>query len=486
MVFKKGTHYPRLGTTYNDKVPNVPEFDKRWYDPAFFIRNMLDLEVTKFHYEWLQLAEKNRFSCIMAPRGFGKTEVLIIGFTLFKLYEAIMDKHYKKRSTPFEAMIVSKSLPQSSNVLRRIKYKIVDSPILSKYLPSGRDTVISTTKLILVDRDMIICRPYGDSVRGEHLDVACIDEAGTFDDKSYFKYAILPTVNKKKGKIVTIGTPTSQTDLLFELFMNTSFKSKKYQAFLNPTKMALPLWPSEFSKKDLEMIKETLGSLAFSREYLCEPIGDEDRMFPYPLISQGFIDNAKWIKERNPFCDYYMGCDFAMSAATGADYSVFIVVEKDKKGRCRLANMYRVKGSPFEFQMAKIISFHKQYQPVNTLVDSRSFGRNFYHQMRTYGMNVEEYMLTNDSKNTLISHLAQQFEKVKVLIPRSNETFEMTKQMIKELTSYTALLNQRTRNIMFESLGQHDDCVIGLALAIYAATRFVYNQISIKRTRHSM
>jgi len=472
------------------KNPLTDPMDPRLRNAPFFMRNILNLTIAAFHREWLNMCQKNRNVCIMAPRGHGKTEVLIIGWMLYSLYMAVMDikegiwKHKDVRMW-FEGMIVSKSMPQSTSVLRRLKYRIQDHPFLSRLLGTGREGKETATEIILIGRHKIVCRPYGDQIRGIHVNLACIDEAGTFEDQDIFNYAIQPTIQKYHGKISAIGTPTSQVDLLYKLFENVKFKSRKYQAFKDPVRMTKPLWPGEFNKKKLLDIRDTIGTLPFSREYLCEPLGEEDRIFPHHLISQGFMKNKGWVPEaRSSDVTYWIGCDFAMSAATGADYSVFIVIERDINGKCRICDIYRKKGVPFKEQMHQLRTLYARYHPTNVMIDARTFGESFFQKMRDEGMRVEGHKDTRQSKEKVIMHLANQFEKLKVKIPVSADTKPQSDTLIKELLSY-AVVKTISDQITYEGTGAHDDCVSALALAVYVATRYNYAPVRVARSSYS-
>lgn len=471
-------------------APLEDPYDIRLRNAAYFMRNVLNLEIAVFHREWLWLCDNHRNVCIMAPRGHGKTEVLIIGYMLYRMYMCVMDIRediwkYKDVRNWFEGMIVSKSMPQSTSVLRRLKYRMLDHPFLKRLLGTGRVGKETATELILIGRHKIVCRPYGDQIRGIHVNLACIDEAGTFEDQTIFNYAIQPTIQKYGGGIMAIGTPTSQVDLLYKLFENPTFKSIKYQAFKDPVRQTKSLWRSEFPKRKLMEIKRTIGSLAFSREYMCEPVGEEDRIFPHHLIEKGFLPRKGWVKElRSKDVSYWIGCDFAMSAAVGADYSCFIVIERDMNGKCRVCDIYREKGKDFKEQMNQLRVLYSRFHPTNVLIDARTFGESFLQKMRDEGMRVEGHKDTRQSKEKVIMHLRNQFEKLKVLIPRGKETKPKTDDLITELLSYTVVITPQ-KQVSYEGVGAHDDCVSALALAVYVATRYSYTPIRAARSSYS-
>ena len=265
-------------------------------DPIYFILHMMEapkIELASYHRRWIRMAEKNSRLAIQAPRGHGKSEVLLISYSIYKAFS-------KPRS---EILIISKSLPQSTDILRRIKSQLKGSPLLASSVPDERDSVWSKTEIELTNGSRILCKPYSDSVRGFHVDLVCCDEVGTYDEKDTFWFAVTPTVNKKKGSIICIGTPKTKIDLLNDLCKNPQYANAKYTAIMN----GKPLWPSSFPMRKLNEIKEEIGTLAFSQEYMCDPLSAENQIFPYGLISKGFKESASFKYEGNKDKYYFFG-----------------------------------------------------------------------------------------------------------------------------------------------------------------------------------
>jgi len=437
-------------------------------DPVYFLKEVLKLNIAPFHQEWMKLTQNNPRVAIMAPRGHGKTEVLIIGNSIWKAF----------RQPNFEGLIISNSLPQSTDVLRRIKMHLKGNEYLASSIPQTMDAAWSKTEIELTNGSRIMCKPYSDAVRGFHVDLVCCDEVGTYEDKDLFKYAITPTVNKKRGSIICIGTPTSRTDLLHELFDNPAYKSKKYKA-VNSGKA---LWPKFFPITMLKRIKDEHGRLAFAREYLCEPLGTENQIFPFTLLEKGFLNEL--FMERRDFTKitdsvYYIGADFAMSGAAGSDYTVFIVLERTQD-RLKVVKMERFKGLPYEAQKQYFIDLFEKFKPIMGLLDESSFGQTFLQQLKALGYPVKGFKFSIQSKNDLITNLINQFENNRVLIPRPvpklDSDYRTRKQsdiLIDELMNFGVEITKGGFPT-FRGIGAHDDCVISLALGVYAATKFFY------------
>lgn len=448
-----------------EKKKNI-DISKIHSDPIYFLEKVLELNIAKYHKEWISFVTKNKRVCIMAPRGHGKTEVLIIGYMLWRAFT----------QPKFQGLIISNSLPQSTDVLRRIKMHIKGIPLLEQSIPQGQDTSWSKTEIELTNGSRILTKPYSDSVRGFHVDVVCCDEVGTFEDQEIYTYAITPTVNQKRGSIIAIGTPSSKVDLLHKLFDNEAYVSKRYKAIKN----GKALWPKYFPKHMLERIKKEHGRLAFAREYLCEPLGQDNQIFPYALLEKSFLQIC-FSTERDTNSVYYIGADFAMSGAASGDYTVFTVVERNKNDQLTLVKMQRFKGLPYEAQKQYFVDLLVKYKPIVALLDESSFGQTFLQQIRELHFPAKGFKFSNQSKNDLITNLINTFENNKIFIPRpstgvdpDNTTRKQTDVLIDELMNFGVELT-RGGLPTFRGIGAHDDAVISLALAVYAATRFVYS-----------
>ena len=99
-----------------DKNPLTEQYDPRLRNAPFFMRHILNLNIATFHREWLHMCNNNRNTCIMAPRGHGKTEILIVGYMIYSWYMCLMDKEdgiwkHKDVRNWFEGMIYQSKNP---------------------------------------------------------------------------------------------------------------------------------------------------------------------------------------------------------------------------------------------------------------------------------------------------------------------------------------------------------------------------------------
>ena len=86
---------------------------------------------------------------------------------------------------------------------------------------------------------------------------------------------MIPTLHHT-SKLRMIGTPFTYTDIFAQLEENEAYTVTKY-----PCLNALnePLWPERWAYDALMQRKAEIGSLKFTREYLCVPISTGTALF---------------------------------------------------------------------------------------------------------------------------------------------------------------------------------------------------------------
>jgi len=446
-------------------------FRQQLKNPVFFIRHVIGLDLRPFHVEWIKMAENNRFVAIQAPRGHGKTETLLISYLIFKAYTQ------KK----FSGLLISHNMEQNRETLRRIRSHIHNNELLRESIPTDREADWSRTVIELSNESRIMCRAFGDSVRGSHVDVCGCDEVGMYKDHQLFYDAVNPTVEAKEGKLICIGTPQSREDLINKLCRNDTFTSGIYPAI---NEKGEALWPRRFNLTKLHNIKRRIGTISFSREYLCNPLAEETQVFPYTLISEGFDYNLKLRSFPKPNCDYFIGCDFAMSGAVRADYTVFVVLERDLANNLIIVEMWRVKGSKYETQKAYLEQLNDKYKPLKILIDQSTFGEPFLQELKQKGLPIYGFKFQG-KKYDLVTLLINSFENKMLIVPKDDKdltTKTQIEDLVKELLNF-GIVELKSGGYTFRSLGGHDDIVIALALANYAAKKLFGISIpSVKRS----
>jgi phage FluMu gp28-like protein len=206
-----------------------------------------------------------------------------------------------------------------------------------------------------------------------------------------------------------------------------------------------------FPKDEWEQIVKELGeeNPVFKQEFLGEFIDDIGAVFKgiHTCIDGDFEPPLPNVK-------YSIGIDLAKTT----DYTVKFVIRHDTR---HIVYMERYNQVPYDEQINKIISLSKRYNNANILVDSTGVGDPVYDLLKKNGANVRPFKFTNPSKENLIRGLIIALENKEITYPKIDV-------LITELEMFEYSLGSTGVMRYNAPEGEHDDCVIALALAIKA------------------
>ena len=412
----------------------------------------------------------------MAFRTSGKTRQLFVNYFLWNCIKA-PNKQF---------LIISKTLPQAIEVLKDIRITIISNPYLKSLCPSNRSQTWSRTELELVNHSRILSKTYNDNVRGLHVDGLGCDEMGEYEDHEILKKAVLPTIRAKRGFFIGVGTPKSELDLLHEIEREPGFKSIHFDRFPAEGEkgdLFLERYPDttivhgegvvEIRDKKTNELLESYSNMSWSQEFLLKPVSMKDKLFPSYMIEECLDITERFSEELVNMRQYFMGVDFAMSAQSGADYTVVAVIEKSPGSKkFKLVGLYRWKGLDYILQKSRIQEIAEKYDVVKILGDESSFGKTFIYDLKAAGLPIDGYKFNSASKEELVKALRDQFEKKGFILPYDPNCVTTRTNMqvlIDELSKFGIIFDHRSKTIKFEGLGKHDDCVIALGLVNFIA-----------------
>jgi len=468
----------------------------------FFITDLLsDFELNWHHLEWVEMAEGIKKIALQASRDHGKSYFWSMAYILWKLYR--YEKGDPKSKYDRLGYLFSNSLPQAVELLEKVREEIENNPVLRKRLYPDQPVIInkekwmdrdgrirdrhivirvwSRTKLTCRNGASIIARSFGTSSRGGHPGYIIVDDP--LDDTSlfsemerkksisYFKSTI-SNMLIPGGQIIVVGTPLHFEDLFSIFEENPQYVFKKYPA---ENKHGDPLWPGRYSKEDLKAKKEDVGSIVYTREFLLVPITDEVGIF-----QERFLEDAKdrTCRMVNFLDDYevqldriVVGCDFAISGAAKADYSVFIIVGVDAFGNVHIIDIQRHHGMPYIDQLNELKKINKRFSPDLMMIESNQFQMIFTQELkRTTRLPVKAFKTggrgdTITNKNHLqkgVPKVAILFENGKVILPWGDRySRKMGKELFKE-----ALAMMFVKGKGIQAVTGHDDIILALWMAI--------------------
>ena len=442
-----------------------------YVDFLYFAEHVIGFDISDYHREWYELYNKHKRLVIEAFRGSGKTYF----FAALFVWEGIFNPGR-------EFLVVSNTLEQAKIVLKVIRNMFADNEVLKQFMPDTRESSWKATELEIENKSSYLCKPYNENIRSIHPDRVLCDEAGEYDDKTIYHTAIMGTIQLKRGRMVVIGTPKSNIDLLAELMDNDAYYGKKYPAEVE----GKAIWTQrytmkphdEFGKSSLVRIRKEMGDLPYTQEYMLIPISDANALFPYDLTSGAIDKEGTFLPFGRKGKRYYIGCDLAISQK--GDYTVFTVIEADDSGK-KVVKALRFRDSHAE-QKRLLKQLVEDFKPIKILVDKTGLGEVFFRELQAEIYNVYPMHFTAQEKNKLLLDLRHEFEKKGLSIPSSKDdlkAYAYAQNLIKELNDFVVKVNIGGRTLTRFASGEYDDAVISLALANRASLQS-YGTASIR------
>lgn len=422
------------------------------------------------HLEWSELVRKHKRICVLASRDHGKSYFFDFAFPI---WQAVLHRNES-------GFIFSATQDQAVRILGDVKQELETNPKLQYLVPDtsagGKGKKWSSTAIQLTNGHRIYARGFGTRVRGAHPNWIVVDDALN-DETAYsevvrkkqidYFYTAVSNMVVPGGVIIVVGTPFAALDLYGDLSQNEEYTFRRYQALNGPEET--PLWPARYTKERLLAKRREIGTLRFTREFLCEAVSDDASLFPLSLF-QGQPTEVFTLTLGMPKEIYdrlgvtiYMGVDFAMSSSAQADWTVITALGVDKWGNRWIVDIKRGKGLPYQTQLSMINEMGKKYDPALVFLESNQMQRIFGDELiRTTALPIKKFV-TGAEKHTLekgVPSLRVLLENGKFRIPRGDKaSIEMTNLWIDEMRSITWLEGS------LRSVGAHDDSVMSMWIA---------------------
>lgn len=436
------------------------------------------LPLPQFHVDSVNLIVKNRYCLVEFPVGHFKTTTYTQNYGEWR---AIGQKNQ-------DICLVSSSLDQSIGFLDKIKTDFEAYPFLNQFVPKDASSTWKSDKLKLVNGSVIYVKPFNASARGIQTDWLIFDDI-LRDDKisdedtiDIFYSIFFERVQLKKGQILIVGTPQSETDLYQTLKRRPNWVCLKHHALQydsngNPCGTLLP---EKFTIERLLEIKEEIGERRFNREYQCETMSDTERVIPMNQINNAVDNHLDFDLKTGG--RVFIGADLAMSASPKGDFSVFIVVDfvptftkttdivgggtvtEVVKNAIVVKKMVREKGLQPSQQTSMLEQLALLYHPERIIVDESQWGVTVIQELRNKGYPAIGEGFHPKNRDRLITQLIMRFNTGNVVLPHSTNSNYYTDILIGELSRLTMLRTPRG-STSYGTRSGHDDSIIALSLA---------------------
>ena len=274
---------------------------------------------------------------------------------------------------------------------------------------------------------------------------------------------MIPTLHHT-ATLRMIGTPFTYTDIFALLASDEYAEVYTVRNYPCLNQNNEPLWPSRWDYDSLMQRKKEVGSLKFTREYLCIPISTGTALFGQEHIEAckklGKDSILRLRHRKDSGYTYYVGVAPAIS--TDGDFNVIIVLEVDENRNKTIIHVDRQKNVEFRENINKIKMIGKLFDPDAIYFETNTFAKSFTQELRNEtDLNIKDVTMTRRKKEEIILNLQMNIENTKIVFPRGNdESRKVTDNIIEELSMFSI-----TDKGKFEGVGAHDDLVMGLALA---------------------
>ncbi len=270
-------------------------------------------------------------------------------------------------------------------------------------------------------------------MRGYKFHYCIIDEAAYIDNlEYYFTNVIRAVLSDYSGKCLFISTPRG-TNYFYSLFLkglelnNEGFRSFKFPSSSNPY----------FNKTELEVIKNSIPSIAYLQEYECVPSANQNN--PFTNIQ----NNVSELSGKPTII-------FGVDVAKTQDYTVIVGLDND--GNMSYYDSFQL---PWELTQQRILNL-----PINVpiWIDSTGVGSVLLEQLQRMRKKVNGYVFTNETKNNLIYQLIKKVE---------TGSIKYNSEAAKEMEVYEYKYTKHGNIVFGHQAGYHDDIITALALASF-------------------
>lgn len=283
-----------------------------------------------------------------------------------------------------------------------------------------------------------------DSIRSESFDLVILDEAARISETAWTD-AIMPTLADRDGDAILISTPRGQNWFWNEYQRGISSDELLQKSWTAPTSAN----PDANIQKAFLLAKQRVPEITFRQEWLGEFVNSEGMVFRR-IHEAACLEPLDGPLEGH---QYSAGVDVASSV----DYTVITVLDSATKEMVWMDRFNRVDYPVLE---DRILSAYRRWHLDGMVVESNSMGQGVIDHLREHDLNIIAFTTTSVSKQDVIQRLQSVLEHG--LIKIINDPV-----LVGELLSYESKRTNSGNYTYSAPEGQHDDCVMSLAFAVY-------------------
>jgi hypothetical protein len=362
-----------------------------------------------------------RFRVAACGRRFGKTQTgkhIILDYALNSARCWWLAPTYLMASAVWRELV---------NVLREMRPKINRSERYIE-LPGGGFIAVRSTH-------------NEDSLRGEGLDFAVLDEAA-FMSNNVWPAIVRPMLLESQGSALFLSTPYGRNWFWDIYGMGLDPAELEWDSF-HFTSADNPV----ITQVELDNIRRNTPERTFREEYLAEFLEDSGVVFRNVRAAATAPVNAVY----DPAHSYVFGVDWGRDV----DSTAIAVIDATTK---QMVALDHFTGIGWALQRGRLANLASVWKPSVIWAEANSIGAPNIEALQSEGLPVRPFQTTATSKKPLIENLALAIERQDVaLLPDDTLIHELVAYELERLPSGTMRYSAPP--------GKHDDTVIALALA---------------------
>jgi len=287
-----------------------------------------------------------------------------------------------------------------------------------------------------------------DVARGRKYKLVVIDEAAYVKNlEDVWQHVMRPTLTDLKGGAWFLSTPKGMN------YFKTLFDSGQDPERADWASWQMPTSENPYIEAtEIEALRSELSEAAFNQEHLALFVNWEGAVF------RRILEAATAEPQDGPVA----GHSYAISVDWGKklDYTVFIVIDITTR---TMVAMDRSNQVDYVVQRGRLKALFERWKPHVIIAEANSIGGPVIELLQREGLPVQAFTTTRASKATVIEALALAFERDDIrILPDPN--------LLRELQAYQSETSSGLPRYGAPP-GQHDDCVMALALCWAAVSR---------------
>lgn len=293
-----------------------------------------------------------------------------------------------------------------------------------------------------------------DVARGRKYKLVVIDEAAMVPNLvNAWDLVIRPTLIDLKGSAWFMSTPRGMNGFKMLFDRGQDVLRANWASWQAPT-----LDNPFISQEEIEEQRRDSHELAFAQEVLAQFVSFEGAVFRN-VMTCATAELQTGPKEHH---EYVFGIDWGKQL----DYTVVVVIDAVERS---VVAMERWGAVDYVVQRDRLKAMHERWKPSAVIAESNSIGAPMIEQLWRDGMPVHPFTTTNTSKAMAVEGLSLAFERCDIRILPEPE-------LLTELQAFEAQRLPSGLTRYAAPAGQHDDCVMALAIGWSAIESYAPQQ----------